>query len=356
MKKLLFFALAASCAMTAGAQNVVTQFEGLNSFKGDFAAGDIDDDGDLDFIYSGTAGGGEVGAIMLNDGKGTFTAWEGERVIKMGQAGNIKFGDIDGDGDLDVIFAGWGEGSNVAQRGIALNDGKGVFTLQSRDKYPVQNEARVTSCGFADFNNDGLLDYYFFGQYQLVNEVVVSNSYVYIQQADGTFKSIEFPYADLKLVEPEVTLVDFENDGDVDIFITAHTDATARRFSRLFTNDGQGNFTLAENVTVAYPKANGSSFWQDINGDGYMDLLIAGNAGNFESSTGETSDFITRIYKNVNGTALEIAQDFKDRSMPRQSSVGNGLYIVDWDNDGKLDVLVGGWSAGRNKQVIHGCW
>lgn len=339
--------------MSVGAQNVVTQFEGLNSFKGDFAAGDIDNDGDLDFIYSGTASQAEVGAIMLNDGTGNFTQQTGDRAIKMGQAGNIKFGDIDGDGDLDVIFAGWGEGSNVANRGIALNDGNGVFTLQSRDLYPVQNEARVTSCGFADFNNDGLLDYYFFGQNQTVNEVVVSNSNVYIQQADGSFSAINFPYADLRLVEPEVTLVDFDMDGDVDIFITAHSDAAARRFSRLFTNDGQGNFTLAEGVEVFRPKANGSSFWQDINGDGYMDLLIAGNAGNFESSTGETSDFITRIYKNVNGTALEVAQDFSDRSMPRQSSVGNGLYIVDWDNDGKLDVLVGGWSEGRKKQVTE---
>ena len=44
MKKLLFFALAASCAMTAGAQSVFTEFTETSSWKGDYAAVDIDND------------------------------------------------------------------------------------------------------------------------------------------------------------------------------------------------------------------------------------------------------------------------------------------------------------------------
>lgn len=351
MKKLLFFALAA-CTLGVSAQNTVTRFDELNSFKGDFAAGDIDGNGTMDFIYSGTAGGGEVGAIMLNDGKGNFTAQEGERVIKIGQGGNIMFGDIDGDGDLDVAFTGWGEGSNVANRGIALNDGTGVFTLQSRDLYPVQNFQRVSSCGFADFNKDGLLDYYFIGQNQTIDGNPESNAYIYLQQADGSFSAVEFSFVkELKIVEPEVNVVDFNNDGYMDLSMTAHSDARGRRFVAVFIGQGDGTFTLGAEADK--PKATGSHFWQDIDGDGYMDMLLNGNGGPAEASTGETSDFIWRIYKNVNGQSLQAVQDFSDRGMARQSSVGNGSYVVDWDNDGKLDLLIGGWSEVRKVQVTE---
>ena len=72
MKKLLFFALAASCAMTAGAQSVFTEFTETSSWKGDYAAVDIDNDGDLDVIYSAGENSG-LGFTRINNGDGTFT-------------------------------------------------------------------------------------------------------------------------------------------------------------------------------------------------------------------------------------------------------------------------------------------
>ena len=75
----------------------------------------------LDIIFSGEDNGGnEKGAILINDQEGNFINQRGDRIIRMGKSGNIKFGDIDGDGDLDVIFAGWGTAQSSV--GIALND------------------------------------------------------------------------------------------------------------------------------------------------------------------------------------------------------------------------------------------
>jgi arabinan endo-1,5-alpha-L-arabinosidase len=178
MKQLLTSLILALALTRLQAQFVNFQPE---IWKGVFAAGDIDNDGDLDVIVSGeTAEETEAGAILINDGAGNFTAQAGNRVITAGRGGNIHFGDIDGDGDIDVIFAGWGTTNNAKKAGIALNDGKGVFTLAPAAAYPINPAEKITSCGFADFDLNGLLDYYFFA-----NDA--GNCIIYFQQPDGSF-------------------------------------------------------------------------------------------------------------------------------------------------------------------------
>jgi len=315
--------------------------EDLKMHKGDFAVGDIDNDGDLDIIFSGEEDGPwhEVGAIMLNDGIGNFTLQEGDRVIRMGRSGNIQFGDIDGDGDLDVIFGGHGDGRS---RGIALNDGHGVFTLADEERYPI-GEDEVVSCGFADFNLDGLLDYYFFSN----NKGMLDQCILYFQQPDGSFEPSTESFGKYKWYEPEVTIVDFDNDGYPDIFVTCHSDNVGHKISALFKNDGFGVFAYfagsdigGENIN--YYHANGTSSWGDINGDGYPDLLLNGDQPN-----GGDGDGNFRVWQNLNGMSFLLKQEY---SKIRQGSVGNGSVLVDWDNDGKLDFFMGGWNFIDGKQ------
>jgi hypothetical protein len=355
MKRLFTLFVFALALTTLQAQFVDFQTQ---IWKGVFAAGDIDNDGDLDVIMSGDAPGDiEAGAILINDGTGAFTAQTGDRVITAGRGGNIHFGDIDGDGDLDVIFAGWGLNNSV-KAGIALNDGNGVFTLASAETYPISSATKITYCGFADFDLNGLLDYYFFGNN-------AGNCVIYFQQPNGSFEartdaiqatqrygeSIGEPI-DYSFNEPEVTVIDFNKDGYPDIWINAadlnvkSEGEQTQRFSYLFKNDGFGVLTQYSGAVVPYKKANGASSWGDINGDGFPDMLLHGDGW---LNSGEDNDRMWRVFENQGGLSITSRWE---REIARQLTMGNGSVIVDWDNDGKLDFFSGGWNETLQRQEI----
>lgn len=359
MKKIFTF-----FALTVATLSLNAQFVDFNLeiWKGIYATADIDGDGDLDVIVSGDApGDNENGAILINDGTGVFTPQAGERVITAGRGGNIRFGDIDGDGDLDVIFAGWGL-SNPVKAGIALNDGSGNFTLASTETYPVLDVPTITSCGFADFDLNGRMDYYFFGNGE-------GNCVIYYQQDNGSFTpvndaikaTVRFsagtavvgdPIA-YKFIEPEVSIIDFNKDGYPDMWINAadlnytNSGEQTQRFSYLFANDGFGILTQYSGAVVPFKKANGDSQWGDFNGDGFPDMLLHGDG---YLNSGENNDMIYRIFKNNSGSAIEEAWE---QQIARQGSMQNGSLVVDWNNDGKLDIFGGGWSGSTQVTELY---
>jgi uncharacterized repeat protein (TIGR02543 family) len=319
---------------------------------GSIAVGDINNDGWLDVIVSAqTDGTAEKGTTLINNGTAelSFNKLNGERIIKPGNYASIQLGDIDGDGDMDVIFNGTSaSGSNA---GIALNDGAGSFTLADTAQYPI-GTGKI-SCGFADFNLDGLLDYYVFGNSTGTVAATVKNCFIYLQQPNGSFSKSTplFSDWDFHFIEPTATIVDFNNDGYPDIFLNVYNETVDpnsenARYNGTFVNDGFGNFSPYPQPNII-PKNYGSSAWGDIDGDGWVDMVLNGDG--FRGS-GEDNDGIVRIYKNVQGTLTQqVALQWY-----RQIGIGNGCKLVDWDGNGTLDLIVGGWSDNVNGNLGKG--
>lgn len=320
--------------------------------KGCILIGDIDNDGDLDLLYNGfnllpENKHASVNGILINDGTGNFSRQQSTNVIATGHLTQMQFGDIDGDGDLDVIFNGTPAEGLSTFVGIALNDGNGVYSIGDPNVYPVIADSYV-SCGFADFDNNGLLDYYLFG-----NDI--GRNAICFQQKNGTFVVDKSSFANDFFVDPHVTVVDFNNDGYMDIWLEAWKEApiaageSKGRYCKMYKNDGFGHFAVYQQPNII-PKSYGSSFWNDFDGDGYMDLIMNGDGW---VNTTENSDGIVRVYKNQTG----ILTPKTTFDWYRQLSVAGGSLFVDWDNDGDLDVFTGGWSdnAGRQKTALFLC-
>lgn len=295
------------------------------------AAVDIDGDGTLDILISGDGDGSVAEGIFFSDGDKTFTQYTDPNPVAPGFLACMDHGDIDGDGDIDFIFNGWVPGAPGATNGIALNDGSGNFTL---DETLEIGESAPTS-GFADFNNDARLDYYFFGN-------GAATCAIWFQGADGTFTKDGTSFASYDFTDPQASVVDFNNDGYLDIFINGWENNVGGRFSQVFINDFFGGFSESDQPNIIQ-KGFGSATWFDVDGDGNLDLLLNGDGG----ADGEASSDIYRLYKNNNGT-LEEATTFSEY---RQISVGGGARFADFDNDGDADIVLTGWSNSEGRQV-----
>ncbi|MDP4240328.1 MAG: T9SS type A sorting domain-containing protein, partial [Bacteroidota bacterium] len=188
----------------------------------------------------------------------------------------------------------------------------------------------------ADFNNDGLLDYYAIGN------GTGNIGTIFFQNQDGTFTKDDTSFTGTNLIDPDVTVLDFNNDGYLDMFICAWDDNAKSRISELLINDAFGHFTAMAQPNLIQ-KGYGSAVWADVDGDGWLDLLLNGDGG----ANDEASSDIYRLYKN-NGGVLVPKATFNDY---RQISVGDGARMVDWNNDGKLDVILSGWSNTKSRQV-----
>ena len=277
---------------------------------------EINNAGDVNIVLKNEQGEVQKKALLVNN-NGTYSLAGTPNVIIPGQSADIKFADLDGDGDMDVIFNG---NSNAELgRGIAMNDGTGVFTRSSLDV-----TAATISCGFADFDNNGLLDYYVFGN------GLDNGGTIFFQNNDGTFTKDQSSFAALNMIDADVTTIDFNNDGHIDMFINGWNDGMKQRYSAIYINDGSGKFTSIEQPNLIQ-KGYGSSVWGDVDGDGWLDLLLNGDGG----ANGETSSDMYRLYKNNKGV-LEVKATFNDF---HQISIGDGARMVDWDNDGKLDLV-----------------
>jgi hypothetical protein len=288
-------------------------------FGGSLAWGDYDNDGDLDLAVTGDTGSGYVSRINRNDGSGVFTpisAW-----LRPVGAGKLAWGDFDNDGDLDLVLTGnagtWA--SPVPYADVYRNDGGGAFELLWFGLTPVFGG----SVAWGDCDRDGDLDLLLTG-----NTGSALSSRVYRNDGGDFVAMAQLPGVWASSGE----WGDFDNDGDLDILLTGYNNTPEQLISRIYRNEGGGE--VFTDIGAGLPGLCWSAaVWGDYDNDGDLDILLTGSNG---------SGGISRVYHNDGGGL------FVDLDAGLPGVIHSTAAWGDYDNDGKLDILLTG-EAGSNR-------
>ncbi|MBI5192546.1 MAG: VCBS repeat-containing protein, partial [Nitrospirae bacterium] len=282
------------------------------AYYGSAAFGDYNNDNYLDIAYSGITSHCYCSVYILKESTGT--GGFGSAVFHPLNSYTFfdSFGDYDNDGDLDMLVTGWDDlGGKFSM--IYRNDGGGNFI----DTAPFA-EISDGSGAFGDYDNDGDLDILITG-----NSPDGPVSKVYRNDGGGNFTDISASM--IGVYNSSVAWGDYDSDGDLDILLTGYTGSGTTGVSKVYRNDGGGNFVdISASLIAVY---DSSAAWGDYDNDGDFDILLTGYTG---SGTTE----VTKVYRNDGGG------NFVDIFAPLGWVDHGSVSWGDYDNDGDLDVLL----------------
>ena len=246
----------------------------------------------------------------------------------------LAIGDINNDGNEDFYIGGAKNQPGL----LYLNLGNGKTALSIQKSFDKDAMFEDTTAAFFDANGDGNLDLMIGSG---GNEIGQENNYkvrLYINNGKGRFDSAEKKLPSLRKNISVITPYDFDNDGDIDVFVGARSLVATYGVNpthQFLENNGDGTF-IDTTEKVAYDvKSAGmitDAIWKDINKDGKKDLITV-------------SEWDTpKIYIN-NGRRL-----IKQKStLDDLFGMWNVVETADLDNDGDIDFILG--NQGSN--TIH---
>lgn len=240
-----------------------------NSIANSVLAVDVNNDSLPDLIF-GNAGASDTPAqnfLLINNGDSTFTNQTSTRlpqVLDITQ--DIKLGDIDGDGDSDMVVG------NEDGNKIHINNGTGFFTDETSARLPLTGTEETRKVTLCDIDSDGDLDIFFANVAFRPNRL--KQDRLLLNNGSGVFTDVtssNIPFDNEHTTEG--IFVDIDYDGDPDLITT---NIFNNRPVKVFANNGSGVF---EEVTqlVLPPGVLGEGIGikaGDFNGDNLLDLYI----------------------------------------------------------------------------------
>jgi hypothetical protein len=293
---------------------------------------DIDGDGDLDVLFANGSGydtnGGALQQKLYTNNAGIFSGNHGNLNVANFNAKQVIAEDFDGDGDLDLMYAQMGDWPNPIGTPILLiNQGgdqggtEGVFADVTATNMP---SIRLVSFGLCagDVDNDGdqdvvVTDGGTFGG-------VATQQYLYLNNGSGVFTDATASRMPVDNYNAQdVILLDYDGDFDIDIALSGKGQSGKR--ARLYLNDGSGHFSISPALNNVGSGATYEIDWGDLDGDGDFDAAVQSISGQSEGwarNVGPTTAMTKTTFPSPNGND------------------DNEMALFDYDNDGDLDAFV----------------
>lgn len=270
--------------------------------------GDVDGDGDVDLVLAQEIA---RNIVLLNDGTGSFTLANGAVNGGFGDNEDVRLADFDGDGDLDMFTAH----EDDAVHSLLINDGSGVFT-EVAGVIPVNSIANAAEV--IDLNGDTRPD------------ILLGNAgtnIVLLQLANGTFidETANRPVGGG--TTQDLLLIDIDGDSDPDLLSANELD------NALLVNDGNGFF--ADETATRLPANDGETREADaadVDRDGDLDIIL----GNVSFNSGRPPQ--NRLLLN-NGSGVFVDATASNLAGLVNQSSSFTIRFMDIDNDGDADVL-----------------
>nr|WP_214607025.1 FG-GAP-like repeat-containing protein [Hymenobacter arizonensis] len=271
--------------------------------------GDIDNDGDQDVVtVNYTNGGYDFINFALNNGNGTFVKATPLQVSA--HAHFLRLADFNGDGALDIVTV------HDFIVSVRMNDGTGTFGSVQNINGPGGQSLEV-----GDIDGDGDLDIVTVNYNQVAAYVIKNNG-------TGTFTT----GAQQSMSTPcrSIRLGDVDSDGDLDLVATGTNTNGSGNLLVVRLNDGNGTFTGT--YSLALPRVPVSFSIADLDNDGDLDAAVVGYHPNFS-----IADAGLNVYLNDGLARFTPGQHI---TYATHNEVPRGLVFGDIDGDGDLDALI----------------
>ncbi|MFT6747652.1 MAG: hypothetical protein ACJAZ2_002008 [Glaciecola sp.] len=233
--------------------------------NGRYEVFDVDGDKDQDIVVSGTTGiySDVITKVFINDGNASFS--EGATFPFQVATGALAHADINGDTFPDIFITG--ENNKVKMAGVFINDGKGIFTLDSLWKV---DSTRSGGAEFADFDGNGFPDLYLTG----VTNAGLRIGKLYLNSGTGFSEDSTILPA---VNNGDVSIGNINSDGSPDILVSGYGEYQ-NYICKLYSNTTCG----AQNHKIQF----GSSALSILN---YAEEIIwVDCSDNFSAIPGET--------------------------------------------------------------------
>ena len=347
---------------------------------------DIDNDGDLDLAMIGIGDVGIKSKIYINNGSSFYESSEWQQNMTNMNYGSIAFADIDNDGDLDLLLTGCTGSCHYAQV-CNQNDiesfiftNNGTSLVANATWYINIEKVWRSSIALGDIDNDGDLDLVLTGQ--TASDMV---SKIYTNNGTSFVESVKWQENLIGIDSSSVAFGDTDNDGDLDLILSGR-DSTYNKQTKIYTNNGTSfveNTTWQNNLIEL---KDSSVAFGDTDNDGDLDLSIIGCCDIHRTYNNSGTEFV-EVQKEIthfagvfagstsfgdynNDGYLDIITTGREEYTSIYSNYGNGTFTDYWnrpeqqimnmeysyavwgdiDNDYDLDLLLTGWGGGGGGQ------